>query len=209
MLSQSVIVLRYKKGKLMNHVEKLQAGQAVELLPSYQIRLITKQDLSAVKQMLSDPLVTEYLFFAPAPDAVYEGYFNPMIDEIEKSAAQGVWANNLVFVITDDQQQFAGMIGLTKVDFLVGNYEIGYQFPQSSWRKGLATQACKLISQLAFEQLGAHKITADCYASNKGSYGVLLKSGYQQEGVSVDYYKTDRGMEDRLFLGLSSVTKAN
>lgn len=187
----------------MHNIKQLKAGQTIPLFSDYQIRLIQAQDLDAIKLMLDDPKVTEYLFFAPAPAEVYEGYFNPMIDEISVAIKAGVWADNLVFIVLDKENQFAGMVGLTQVPMLVGNYEIGYQAPQNSWGKGITTHACQLVSQLAFETLGAHKITADCYASNEGSYRVLLKSGYAQEGLSKHYYKTEQGLEDRLYFGLS------
>lgn len=191
----------------MNNIEQLKAGKAIPLFSNYQIRLIQPQDLESIKLMLNDPKVAEYLFFAPAPDSLYEGYFMPMIEEIQNAVKQGVWADNLVFVVEDGDSQYAGMIGLTKNPFLTGNYEIGYQLPQSQWRKGIASKMCQLLSQLCFEQLGGHKISADCYASNKGSYGVLLKSGYLQEGVSSNYYKTEHGLEDKLYFGLSKAIK--
>jgi len=181
---------------------KLKAGQAIPLFADYQIRLIQQTDLEAIKHMLADPKVSEYLFFAPAPVEVYEGYFNPMIEGISTAIKADVWADNLVFVVLDKHNEFAGMIGLTQVPMLVGNFEIGYQLPHKNWGKGITSHACQLISQLAFETLGAHKITADCYASNKGSYAVLLKSGYAQEGSSKGYYKTEQGLEDRLYFGL-------
>ena len=187
----------------MNNITKLKNGQAIPLFSNYQIRLIQGSDLSAIKVMLSDPKVNEYLFFAPAPEAVYEGYFNPMIDDIRNAMGEGRWADNLVFIVVNEADDFVGMIGLTQVAFLSGNYEIGFQSPQKNWGKGITSHACALVSQLAFEQLGAHKISADCYASNQGSSAVLLKSGYLQEGVAKEYYKTDQGFEDKLYFGLN------
>lgn len=189
----------------MNHIQQLKAGQAIPLFSDYQIRLIQAQDLTDIKVMLADPQVTEYLFFAPAPDEVYEGYFNPMIDEIDTAVKAGRWPDNLIFIVLDKDQHFAGMIGLTQVPLLEGNYDIGFQLPQANWNKGITSHACDLVSKLAFEQLAAHKITADCYATNIGSYQVLLKSGYQQEGMSKGYYKTEKGLEDKLYLGLSNL----
>ncbi len=37
--------------------------------------------------------------------------------------------------------------------------------------------------------MGAHKVAADCFATNIGSYRVMEKNGYVLEGTQKDYYK--------------------
>jgi ribosomal-protein-alanine N-acetyltransferase len=57
----------------MHNIKQLKTGQTIPLFSDYQIHLIQAQDLDAIKLMLDDPKVTEYLFFSPAPADVYEG----------------------------------------------------------------------------------------------------------------------------------------
>ena len=87
--------------------------------------------------------------------------------------------------------------------YLTGNFEIGFQLPVYAWRKGIATTACKFLTILAFEELNAHKIAADCYFSNIGSAKTLKKCGYRQEGIQKNYYKLDSGFDDRLMFGMT------
>ena len=110
----------------MNNIKQLKAGHAIPLFSEYQIRLIQASDLIAIKVMLADPRVNKYLFFAPAPDEIYEGYFNPMIDEISNAIKEKRWAENLIFIVLDKNNDFAGMIGLTQVPLTAGNYEIEF-----------------------------------------------------------------------------------
>ncbi|MCJ8347471.1 GNAT family N-acetyltransferase [bacterium] len=184
-------------------VKELKIGKSIKLFNTFKIRLIQSGDLSKIKIMLNDPRVHEYLFYAPAPDEIYEQYFQPMIDDIESAVKEKKWADNLIFIIEDEKEEFAGMIGLSQVAFHAGNFEVGFQIPSRYWRKGIASKACSFISNLAFENFGAHKITADCYASNRGSYGVLLKCGYYQEGISKGYYKSSMGQIDKLYFGIN------
>lgn len=97
-----------------------------------------------------------------------------------------------------------GMVGLTQVMLLQGNFEIGFQLPEHAWRQGIATTACQLLTYIAFSELNAHKLAADCYAQNIGSAAVLKESGFVQEGHQTGYYKLNTTNDDRLIFGLTS-----
>ena len=60
-----------------------------------------------------------------------------------------------------------------------------------------------MLTRMAFEELDAHKITADFYEGNIASARVLKKLGYVKEGQSEAYYKTDEGFEDKVFVGMT------
>lgn len=186
-----------------NNYERLMLGESITVAPAINISLVEQSDLDDLIEMLSDERVTEYLFFAPAPEEVYRQYFQPIIDKSLEARASGQWPNDLLLVARDDQQRFIGMSGLTQVMFLEGNFEVGFQLPFTSWGKGLASRLAKILVEIAFSHLGAHKITADCYAQNIGSFKALQKSGLSEEGRQTDYYKLDHGFDDKLHMGLS------
>jgi RimJ/RimL family protein N-acetyltransferase len=182
---------------------KLKHGESVPFNETLSIQLIQQKDLVDIFKMFDDEEVNQYLFFAPADQALYQGFFDPIVEDTEKALEEQRWPDNPTFVIRDHQGQYMGMTAITQVMFLEGNHEVGYQLPRLAWGQGIATRACQLMTELAFNELGSHKVCADCYGSNVGSYKTLEKCGYVREGEHADYYKTTQGFDSKLFYGMT------
>ncbi|MGR5156939.1 GNAT family N-acetyltransferase [Vibrio owensii] len=182
--------------------QKLKQGEAIPFNESLTIQLIQGSDLQDIIEMLNDDKVNQYLFFAPADNCLYEGFFGPIIENTAQAIKDDVWPDSPTFVIRDQQGQYMGMCAVTAVMFLTGNYEVGYQLPICAWGKGVATRACQMMTEIGFTELNAHKVSADCYASNVGSYKTLEKNGFTQEGRQKDYYKREQGFDDKLYYGM-------
>ncbi|WP_394208868.1 GNAT family N-acetyltransferase [Enterovibrio calviensis] len=178
-------------------------GKAAPLSDTLTIKLITHDDLKDIITMLGNPNVAKYLFFAPAPVEIYEGFFNPIIESTREATAKGEWPENPTAIIRDLDGNYMGMAGLPGVMFTQGNFEVGYQLAEHAWGQGIATLACNFMTKLAFKELGAHKVTADCYLSNVGSYKTMEKCGYTLEGTQQDYYKVESGFDDRVLYGIT------
>lgn len=184
--------------------QKLKQGEAIPFNESLTIQLIQGSDLQDIIEMLNDDKVNQYLFFAPADNSLYEGFFGPIIENTAQAIKEGVWPDSPTFVIRGQQGQYMGMCAVTAVMFLTGNYEVGYQLPTCAWGKGVATRACQMMTEIGFTELNAHKVSADCYASNAGSYKTLEKNGFIQEGRQKDYYKREHGFDDKLYYGMTA-----
>ncbi|WP_295893837.1 GNAT family protein [uncultured Vibrio sp.] len=178
-------------------------GKAAPLSETLTIRLITQEDLKDIITMLGNPNVAKYLFFAPAPVEMYEGFFNPIIENTQEAVEKGEWPENPTAIIRDLDGNYMGMTGLPAVMFMQGNFEVGYQLAEHAWGQGIATLACAFMTRLAFTELNAHKVTADCYLSNVGSYKTMEKCGYILEGTQKDYYKLESGFDDRVLYGIT------
>ncbi|NOH78765.1 GNAT family N-acetyltransferase [Vibrio sp. RE86] len=183
--------------------EQLRQGQPIPFGDELTIRLIQTDDLKDIIEMLGDDKVNKFLFFAPADDSLYHGFFDPIIENTAQSIKDKVWPDNPTFIIRDQNGKYMGMTAVTQVMFHTGNYEVGYQLASHAWGQGIATQACQLMTAIGFKELNAHKVSADCYASNIGSYKTLEKCGYVQEGRQSDYYKMPEGFDDKLYYGLT------
>ncbi|EOX4451113.1 GNAT family N-acetyltransferase [Vibrio alginolyticus] len=180
--------------------QKLKQGEAIPFNESLTIQLIQSSDLQDIIEMLNDDKVNQYLFFAPADNSLYEGFFGPIIENTAQAIKDDVWPDSPTFVIRDQQGQYMGMCAVT----VTGNYEVGYQLPTCAWGKGVATRACQMMTEIGFTELNAHKVSADCYASNVGSYKTLEKNGFTQEGRQKDYYKREQGFDDKLYYGMTA-----
>jgi len=60
--------------------------------------------------------------------------------------------------------------------------EIGYWLGEPFWGKGIVTDAMKALTQYAVNTHGLYRIYAVPYETNKASFRVLEKAGYQLEG---------------------------
>ena len=183
---------------------KLKHGESIAFHDTLTIRLIQPSDLSDIITMLGDEKVTQYLFFAPAEDSLYQAFFTPIIDNTQEAISNGVWPDSPTFIIRDQHGRYMGMTAITQVMFCNGNYEVGYQLPAYAWGQGIATSACKLMTNIGFTELGSHKISADCYGGNIGSYKTLERCGYKREGCQKDYYKVEHGFEDKVYYGITA-----
>jgi RimJ/RimL family protein N-acetyltransferase len=63
----------------------------------------------------------------------------------------------------------------------LGEGNIGYEFHPDVWGRGYATEAATAILTFAFEELGLHRVWAECVADNVASARVLEKLGMRRE----------------------------
>lgn len=70
------------------------------------------------------------------------------------------------------------------------------------WGKGIATEAIRLVTELAFYRLNLHKVKAGCYAQNIGSRKAFEKVGFELEGVMKKQWIVNGEYQDQLYLGL-------
>ena len=189
---------------MLHMKEQLLQGKPFPLNDTYNLSLISQPDIDDLVTLLQDEEVTEFLWFAPAPEQFFRDYFTPMAEQNAK-ALQGNGEPVMTLVIRDrNTGVFAGMAAILPMGMIPGVYEIGYQLARNHWGKGLATRVSELLLQFGFDALGAHKITADCYASNKGSERVMQKIGMTKEGHQKDFYPYRSGFDDRIHYGISA-----
>lgn len=98
--------------------------------------------------------------------------------------------------------KFVGAIGLVlQQDVYRFSAEIGYWMGEPYWGKGIATQAVSLLSKYAFEELNMEKLFAGVFEGNEGSKKVLLKCGFQQEGIAKKAIFKNKKFMDELRFG--------
>lgn len=54
---------------------------------------------------------------------------------------------------------------------------------KTAWGKGYGTEAIRLVTRYAFDELGLNKLYAGMYVENVGSTRAFLKAGYREIGV--------------------------
>jgi ribosomal-protein-alanine N-acetyltransferase len=126
-------------------------------------------------------------------------------------------------LIAGDAQRRAADVGyafgifLRKSDELVGwvslsnisrggwqNATLGYAVDEGHNRRGIATEAVRLVVGFAFEHGGLHRVQAAIMPRNARSIRVVEKAGFRFEGVAERYLQIDGVWEDH---SIYAVTK--
>lgn len=84
--------------------------------------------------------------------------------------------------------------GLGEVGILIGEAEVH--------GKGIGSEAIRILANICRAELGLRKLTAGCYASNKGSERAFVKAGFSVEGSRPDHFLLDGHTESLTLMGL-------
>ncbi|MDB5439159.1 MAG: N-acetyltransferase [Caulobacteraceae bacterium] len=79
---------------------------------------------------------------------------------------------------------------------------LGYWVGAPYARQGLGLAAVRAVVSYAFDQLGLHRVEAACIPDNAASKGLLLRAGFEQEGLARQYLRINGVWRDHLLFGM-------
>jgi RimJ/RimL family protein N-acetyltransferase len=158
------------------------------LAPGYPIRtdrLLLRpwrpDELDAFHGLRGDPEVARYLYNAPLTRAESEARLALQRSVITET---GQWMNLVVEVA--DTGEVAGDVGLCWLSAVDRAVEVGYTFMPAYHGRGYATEAAGAMVDLAFTDLGAHRVFGHLDARNTASAAVLERLGMRREAHFVE-----------------------
>jgi len=90
--------------------------------------------------------------------------------------------------ITEDaKKNFAGVISLHSLDFANHRAEIGYWLVKEARNKGIGTASVELLTEYGLMTMGFRRVDALVDNRNEASKRLLLKAGYEFEGILKKY----------------------
>lgn len=140
------------------------------------IREFVAEDMEAVHEYASDPLVARYMIWGPNSEEESRNYISLTME----------WQNGEprrdfeLAVVLKANHQLIGGCGIHVGEPAQG--EIGYCFNPLFWRQGYTSEAAGALLAFGFEELELHRIFATCRPDNIGSARVMQKIGMQYEG---------------------------
>ena len=136
-------------------------------------------------------------------DDLTRGAYRRRLAAYAEDMDRGVAYPFLVFRRGDDA--LVGGITLSNIRRGVAQMgSIGYWIGQPFTRRGYTVDAVRAVTGFCFGRLRLHRVEAACIPTNAASQGVLLKAGFQQEGLARDYLRIDGVWRDHLLFGLVS-----
>ena len=112
--------------------------------------------------------------------------------------------NNILFAIIDKSSNtHIGNIKLGDIHPVHKYADIGLIIGNKNyWGKGIGTEAIKLVSQYAFENLNLRKVIAGIYENNVGSIKAFKKCGFKEAYVKKDTYFFENKFIDAIYFEL-------
>lgn len=108
----------------------------------------------------------------------------------------------LMGIFLQDEKKHIGNIKLGPVVWRYLRADIGIVIGDKNyWGRGLATEAIRLLCDIAFYDLGLRRVQAGAYGENMGSVKAFEKAGFRVEGVLRDYWLAGEKPMDNVVLG--------
>ena len=107
------------------------------------------------------------------------------------------------YAILDDDE-IAGTLGISNVVLgALRSANVGYWVDQARNGKGLATRALGAAVEIAFGELGLHRLEAGTLVGNVGSQRVLERNGFERIGVAPRYLLIAGAWRDHVLTALT------
>lgn len=142
------------------------------------LREFERNDLDAVQSWTGDPDVVRHIPLGPTTRSEARGYLRQLRREA-RARPRRVYTLGVVDRADDT---LVGSVGLTVDSLHHRRAELGYVLRRERWGRGLAVEASRLMLDLAFDELGLHRVWAICDVGNPASARVLEKLGMIREG---------------------------
>lgn len=162
-----------------------------------ELRLPTPELLDEVLVWRNDPEVTRWLLRTVVdPEAFVATWLDGIDDPLDHSAIAvrgGEVVGTGSLWLTDAMGQTHG----DPANYVRAEAGLGYGIAPAHAGRGYATHIARSLLDLAFGELGVHRVTAGCYADNIGSWRVMEKLGMRREQHGVrDSWHAELGWID-------------
>jgi ribosomal-protein-alanine N-acetyltransferase len=150
--------------------------------PAVSLRAVAHADVAEMTEMMvRNRADVERVGPANADGFFTEAGMSRRIDELLDESARGLRHQWIIRV----DGVLAGDIGLSHIQRgPLQNANLGYMVDVAFRGRGVATAAVRLATELAFGEVGLHRLEAGVMPSNVGSQRVLEKAGFTRVGIT-------------------------
>jgi len=106
------------------------------------------------------------------------------------------------FAIDDAETNTIGIVGLESHSVINGDAVISLYIVGPERRRGVGVRTVALLSDVAFKQLGLHRITSYYHADNEGSRKLTARVGFEVEGRMRQAWFSGGQRADMVVVGL-------
>jgi RimJ/RimL family protein N-acetyltransferase len=162
------------------------------------LRQITAADAPALFAVFGDPEVTRFWSSPPLADLAAAKALVTEIHDHFEAGRLFQWAVTLA-----GGDELVGTVTLADIDEANGRAEIGFALRRDAWGRGLASEAVRVLIDLAFSPpLALHSLEADVDPDNAAALQLLERMGFAREGHLRERWHHLGTFRDTIFLGL-------
>ncbi|MBZ9688783.1 GNAT family N-acetyltransferase [Clostridium estertheticum] len=166
------------------------------------IRNFTKNDLSQLYRIVNNEEIMRYVPFAKERTLTEcEELMKRILNRYKESTAFD-FKGFLLLVISKDNNECVGFVGLFPLSYNTTENEIFYGLFEECYRKGYATEIGKSIIEYSFRNMNIDKIVATVNRDNEVSKRVLGKMGMIFEYVIEDEEAKDSSYDGELMYSI-------
>ena len=158
------------------------------------LRPVEQTDAEAIYRGAQDPEVPKFTTL-PANYSLD----NAINFSTNRAPARHANRSELIFAIDyksdNNSKDLAGIISLHSIDFSNHRAEIGYWLVKEARNKGIGTASVELLTEYGLMTMGFRRIDALVDNRNEASKRLLLKAGYELEGILKKYVTRPDGSQ--------------
>ena len=160
---------------------------------------LAREHLPAVEALFDDP---DVLRFTRLPEPPPPDFAETWFGRYERARRDGT---REAFALVDGDGEFLGLALAPRIEREARTAELGYIVAPSARGQGVATTALRLLTDWAFEELGALRLELLVGVENRASKRVAERNGYRLEGVLRSlYFKQDLREDTEIWSRLAS-----
>jgi ribosomal-protein-alanine N-acetyltransferase len=145
--------------------------------PRLHLRRFSTGDVDAIFSLRSNPEVCRHALEHPYQDPAEAAKFIHETSQYFEKRARLNWG-----ITRRGEGRVIGHICLHTLSFHSRRAELGFDLASQHWRKGYMSEALVGVLDFAFEQ-GFHKVCAQAITANTACRAMLLRAGFQCEGL--------------------------
>ncbi|WP_298473171.1 GNAT family N-acetyltransferase [uncultured Psychrobacillus sp.] len=159
---------------------------------------INEEHVASIYSIFSNEAVIQYYGMSPLTSvdqaaAMVKSFANGF--EQKRSMRWGI--------VWQETGELIGTVGLNNLALHSKRTEIGYDLLPAHWRKGIVTEAVEAVIDYCFNELKLFRIGAVTFPQNKASFALLLKMGFEKEGVLKGYLYQDTESHDAFIFSIT------
>jgi RimJ/RimL family protein N-acetyltransferase len=129
---------------------------------------------------------------------------------LRRQTARWIAREDLAMGIFDRGGQLLGSVALHPSDWRIPSFEVGYWIGAPYEGRGFVAEAVRIVTELAFDRLGAERVVIRCDAENERSAAVARRCGYAYEGtLRSDHREPDGRLRDTMIFARVSGTRGD
>jgi ribosomal-protein-alanine N-acetyltransferase len=145
------------------------------------LRKLKIEDLDKIMEFFLDKVILKNLFLDIPIENITKRFEKKwLIEKIKNSKSKKPKDYALAIEINNE---FAGVVGITNIDYKNENARIGYWLARTFWGEGYMTKAVKLFLREIDKKFKLRRIEGEILESNIASSRVLEKCGFEHEGI--------------------------